>query len=200
MHVEDITNELQLPTGKLFAFVRGDSIPSAIFIGVVRINITYPGMERKCRRICQSPERECFNCHKKDTSVQMCQGAVRENIQSRHLGLYETVVKETPQERPRRNHRTRINLCLACTATLGMRPAYHACAAHTQASPPADSWLVYASCSAAFPNRRGLINHLQAHDRQRLVEARGAAHPSHATTAPSSAPSSTTPRLPRTSG
>lgn len=84
MHVEDITNELLLPTGKLFAYVRGDIIPSAIFIGAVRINITYSGMERRCRN-CQSPEhaagqcpeRECFNCHKKGHVSSECASGCR---------------------------------------------------------------------------------------------------------------------------
>lgn len=76
--------------------------------------------------------------------------------------------------------RKEINLCITCTIILGLRPTYHACAAPTQASPPAppsDCRFACASCSASFPNKRGLINHLQAHDRQRLVETRAATHP-----------------------
>lgn len=68
-HIEDTPNEYGIPTGKSFAYVKGEQIPAAIFIGASRINITYRGMERKCR-LCQSaehaagkcPERSCFNC------------------------------------------------------------------------------------------------------------------------------------------
>lgn len=71
-YIEDIPNEYGASTGKLFAYVKGENIPSAIFIGLTRLNITYKGMERKCR-LCQSadhaagkcPERSCYNCDKK---------------------------------------------------------------------------------------------------------------------------------------
>lgn len=71
-HIEDIPNEYGASTGKLFGYVEGENIPSAIFVGSVRINVTYRGMERKCR-LCQSTEhaagscldRTCFNCSKK---------------------------------------------------------------------------------------------------------------------------------------
>lgn len=60
-HIEEITDEYGFPTEKLFAYVRGDNIPSAVLVGATRINITYPGMEKKCR-LCQSPEHAAGNC------------------------------------------------------------------------------------------------------------------------------------------
>lgn len=70
-YIEELKDEYNFPTGKLFAYVRGTNIPSAIHIGSVRINITYPGMERRCR-LCQAldhvagscPNRQCYNCNK----------------------------------------------------------------------------------------------------------------------------------------
>lgn len=43
-HLEEIPNNYGIPTGKLFAFVKGENIPSAILVGSTRINITYRGM------------------------------------------------------------------------------------------------------------------------------------------------------------
>lgn len=70
-HIEEITDEYGFPTEKLFAYVRGENIPSAVLVGSTRINITYPGMERRCR-MCQAldhaagncPQRKCYNCNK----------------------------------------------------------------------------------------------------------------------------------------
>lgn len=70
-HIEEINDEYHFPTEKLFAYVRSENIPSAVYVGSTRINITYPGMEKRCR-LCQAPDhaagncpkRQCYNCNK----------------------------------------------------------------------------------------------------------------------------------------
>lgn len=70
-YIEEIVDEFGFPTERLFAYVRGENIPAAVFFGTTRLNITYPGMERRCR-LCDDldhaagncPKRKCYNCNK----------------------------------------------------------------------------------------------------------------------------------------
>lgn len=83
-HIEEITDEFGFPTEKLFAYVRGEDIPSAVHVGNARINITYPGIDKRCR-LCQSPDhaagncpnRKCFNCNKTGHVSAECKAGCR---------------------------------------------------------------------------------------------------------------------------
>lgn len=96
-------NEYGIPTGNLFAYVKEENIPSAIFIGSTRINITYRGMEKRCR-LCQStehaagkcPDRPCFTCKTCGATTHTSRNCREDLLDSKNQ--FPELTKKTPKE------------------------------------------------------------------------------------------------------
>lgn len=119
-HIEEISDEFGFPTEKLFAYVRGENIPSAVLIGTTRINITYPGMERRCR-LCEAPDhaagncpkRQCYNCNKTDHVSAECKAGCRRYGDSDHTshmceGRKKAIDLDSPAAFPSLNKSTAV--------------------------------------------------------------------------------------------
>lgn len=72
-----------------------------------------------------------------------------------------------------------INVCLACRKVLGPRQAYHTCTVEApgQTIMATEYENRCTICPLSFPTRRGLLNHVAAHDLASRVEERARAHP-----------------------